>query len=125
LRPTSRLTVDADRPNRRAINRNDSPARTPHAISSRSRRDKHLPDPARSNHDRCCATATRCTDLREHPTRTATTPTGTRSRSNRRISRRVAPDNGRPGNPTSLIPASPSIATMMQRPLETTRRAGV
>jgi hypothetical protein len=39
LRTTSRTIVDGDRPNRRAIERRDSPAAKPREISSRSRND--------------------------------------------------------------------------------------
>jgi hypothetical protein len=39
LRATSRTIVDGDRPNRRAIERRDSPTANPREISSRSRKD--------------------------------------------------------------------------------------
>jgi hypothetical protein len=105
LRATSRLTVDGDRPIRRAISRNDSPARTPREISSRSTRDNHRPELVASNHDRP-DNDTRCTVLREHPTRRATSPTGTAAANNSRINTRLEPTNGRPGNPHSRTPAS-------------------
>jgi hypothetical protein len=112
LAPTSRLTVDADRPSCRPIARNVSPAARPRLICSRSASDNRNPDrPSRCSTNRRSA-HTRNTVRREHPTAAIATCSPAPAFNNPTISARCPTLNARPRNP---IPTSFHQPTQQHR----------